>query len=162
MRIITETIEIQTTPEQVWNFLTNLDKDNNYKKWHPTDHITYALRKGSMGNIGGEAYFVERIGKFTLRLTYKVTNVNYPTYVEYTAAPPLSWLHAGRGTFKMEAIDSNTTRFIAYVEYGYEVPIIGTVIDWIVERIVKYEDAQKHMHEEGENIKVILESYSKI
>lgn len=157
MRTITETTEIQATQQQVWNFLTNLDKDNNYKKWHPTDHVTYALRKGSMGKIGGEAYFAECIGKFALRLTYKVTNASYPTYLEYSAAPPLSWLHAGKGTFKMEAIDSNTTRFIAYAEYGYDIPFLGKVIDWIVERIVKYEDARNHMHEEGENIKAILE-----
>lgn len=157
MRTITEEIEIKATPEQIWNFLTNLHVDNNYKKWHPTDHITYVLRKGSMGKVGGLAYFEEHLGKFTLKLAYKAKIANNPTYLEYTAAPPLSWLHAGRGSFQILPIDPKTTRFIAYAEYGYSIPILGPIVDWVATKFIKYEDAKRHIHEEGENIRRILE-----
>lgn len=157
MRTITEEAIIKATPEQIWDFLTNLHVDDNYKKWHPTDHITYDLRKGSMGKVGGKAYFAEQIGRFTLKLSYKTKVANYPTYLEYTAAPPLSWLHAGRGSFQILPADPKTTRFIAYVEYGYSTPVLGALIDWIVEKFIRYEDARKHMYEEGEHLKTILE-----
>lgn len=157
MRTITEEIIIHATSEKIWYFITNLHLDNSYKRWHPSDHIAYYLRKGNMGEAGGIAYFVERIGKFTFRLFYKTTKANYPSYLEYKAAPPLSWLYAGKGTFTLEAVGAENTRFIAYVEYGYDVPIIGKIVDWLIERIVKYDDARKHVREEGENIKKLLE-----
>ena len=157
MRTITEEIIIKATPVEIWNFLTNLHRDDNYKKWHPKDHIAYVMRKSSMGKVGGIAYFSEHVGKFTLKLSYTLTQTNNLYFLEYKAAWPLSWLHAGKGTFTMEPIDNQTTRFIAYAEYGYDLPIIGKLIDRIVEKIIKYDDARKHMHEEGENLKAILE-----
>lgn len=157
MKIITEETIIKTSPENIWNFLTSLHTDDNYKKWHPADHVVYILRKGDMTKVGGAAYFVEHMGNFTLKLTYTTKVANYPTYLEYRAVPPLSWLHAGRGSFQMLPVDPKTTRFIAYVEYGYNMPIIGTIIDLVIEKFIRYEDARKHMHEEGENLKAILE-----
>lgn len=157
MQTIIEEVIIKASPERIWNFLVNLHKNNNYEKWHPTDHIAYSLRNGSMGKIGGTAYFAERLGRFTFKLTYKVTKANYPHYLEYEASSPLSWLCFGRGSFLMKPIDPYNTRFVAYVEYGYTVLFVGKIIDRIVEKVVQLENIRKHMHEEGKNLKIILE-----
>ncbi len=37
--ILTDSIEIKTTPEKIWEFFSNLEK--NYKAWHPKDHILF-------------------------------------------------------------------------------------------------------------------------
>lgn len=158
MKVLYEETIIKTTPEELWNFLTNLHQDGNYKKWHPTDHVIYLLHKGSMGKIGGTAYFVEHIGKFTLKLSYTVTKANYPYYIEYTGTPPLSWFHAGKASFQMERLDIRTTKLTACIEYGYKFSFFGKVIDWLIEKIIKYKDVQKHIHEEGEYIKNYLEN----
>lgn len=157
MRTITEETIIKAAPEQIWKFLTNLHKNGNYKKWHPKDHISYTLRKGSMGEVGGVAYFEEHLGRFTLKLSYLTIKAQYPHYLEYVAAPPLGWLRAGKGTFTMKPIDNEYTRFIAYAEYGYHIPILSQLFDWIAEKIVPVAIARKHIIEEGENIKRLLE-----
>ena len=157
MKKIKETIVINSNPERIWEFLSSLHQDNNYKKWHPKDHITYILRKGSMGKVGGIAYFEESLGTFTLRLSYITVKANYPNYVEYEAVPPLRWLYAGKGTFTMDWLDAESTKFTAYVEYGYRIPVFGQVFDWITEKLVPLAVARTHIREEGENIKHILE-----
>jgi hypothetical protein len=34
--IIESSTEIQTTPEEIWDFF--FDIEDNYKKWHPSNH----------------------------------------------------------------------------------------------------------------------------
>ena len=37
-----DSIEIKTTPEKIFDFLTNLVDNESYRAWHPNDHV--ALR----------------------------------------------------------------------------------------------------------------------
>lgn len=158
MRTITEETIVNATPERVWDFLVNLHLGDNYKRWHPKDHVSFKLLKGNnMGDVGSEAHFKEYIGGFPLFLSYKTVAAKYPEYLGYTAIPPLSWLHLGKGTLRMEKLPDGTTRLTAHFEYGWSVPVIGKLLDWLIEHIVKNSAGKKHMHEEGENIKKIVE-----
>ena len=157
MKKITEQTVIKTRPEKIWEFLVGLHKDGNYKKWHPQDHIKFVLVKGDLEKVGSIASFEEHIGKIILKGSYKVTHSVSPRYLEYSPAFPLSLLKAVRAYFKIEPINAYQTKFTAYAEYGYNIPLLATLFDWIVELFVKREDIEKHMHEEGENLKQILE-----
>ena len=42
--ILKDVIEIRTTPEKIWEFFTNLEE--NYKDWHPIDHVLFKWTKG--------------------------------------------------------------------------------------------------------------------
>ena len=41
--VLRESIEIKTTPEKILEFFTNLEQ--NYKTWHPEDHISLVSPK---------------------------------------------------------------------------------------------------------------------
>jgi uncharacterized protein YndB with AHSA1/START domain len=52
--ILTDSIEIKTTPEKIWDFFINLEK--NYKSWHPKDHIEFKWTKGKPMESGSGWY----------------------------------------------------------------------------------------------------------
>jgi len=37
--LLKDSMEISTTPEKIWEFFANLDK--NYRAWHPGDHVLF-------------------------------------------------------------------------------------------------------------------------
>jgi hypothetical protein len=47
---LTYSIEIKTTPEKIFSFLTNLVDDESYRAWHPDDHVSLSLdRRTTVG-----------------------------------------------------------------------------------------------------------------
>lgn len=158
MQKIIEETTIKASQVVIWNFLVNLDKKDNYKKWHPQDHIKLIPLKGSLDKIGSIYYCEEKLGKFTLKIYFKVDKSIYLKYLEYSAAFPLSLLKAGRIYFKIKAFDKDTTKLIAYSEYGYDLPVLGLIVDKIIALFINKKDCVRHVQEEGENIKNILEA----
>ena len=55
-----DTVEINTTPEKIWEFWVNMDK--NYKAWHPEDHILFRWTKGRPMEEGSRIYAEETVG----------------------------------------------------------------------------------------------------
>ena len=45
-RILTESIEIKTTPEKIYTFLTGIVDDDSYRAWHKEDHVSFKWLKG--------------------------------------------------------------------------------------------------------------------
>ena len=41
--VLEDTVEINTTPEKIWEFWAKMDK--HYKAWHPEDHILFQWTK---------------------------------------------------------------------------------------------------------------------
>lgn len=158
MNTITEKTIINASPSKVWEFLTNLHKDDNYKKWHPQDHISFTLLKGNSATPGSVMYIQERLGNFILRLPYRLRQSTFPNYLEYTLVFPLSLLRLGKGYFRMDYVKPGVTNLTAYVEYGYSMPIISETVDWFISLFIDKFAAEKHIHEEGENIKRLLEN----
>jgi len=37
---LTDSIEIRTTPEKIFEFFSNLVDDESYRAWHPDNHVT--------------------------------------------------------------------------------------------------------------------------
>lgn len=52
--ILKDSVEIKTTPEKIWEFFTNLEK--NYKAWHPKDHVLFKWTKGKPMETGSRWY----------------------------------------------------------------------------------------------------------
>ena len=149
---------IRSEPEKIWNFLTELHVNDNYKKWHPKDHITHYIIGRDMKRVGSQAYFEERIGKRILRAKYTLIKSNYPTYLEYEPVFPFSRLNIFRGYFKIEPTARHESKLTAYVGYGFRMPFFGWLLDWIVPKFFPTELVKKHMHEEGVNLKRVVEN----
>jgi hypothetical protein len=44
--VLTDSIEIKTTPEKIFSFLTGLVDDESYRAWHHDDHVALRWLKG--------------------------------------------------------------------------------------------------------------------
>jgi len=152
-----ETI-IKASPERVYYFLTHIDK--LYKQWHPKDHVFLHAIYGAIDKMGSIVHFFEWINRFPLYLVVQTTKVEKNNYLEYGLVFPFSLLKLGMGSFKIEKISDEETKLIAYVEGGYNTPIIGPALDFLTRKAISFDAIRKHMKEEGENIKKYLENYT--
>ena len=155
MIILRDETIIKTSPEKIYYFLTHIDK--KYKIWHPKDHVFCQTLFGSIDKKGGVIHFFEWVGRFPLYLIAQTSSVEINSYLEMVLVFPFSLLNLGMGYFKIEEISKNESKLIAYFEGGHNSPIIGSLIDFLVKKLVNIEAATKHMKEEGENLKKCLE-----
>lgn len=149
-----ETI-INASPERVYYFLTHIDK--LYKQWHAKDHVFCHTLYGQLGKKGSVVHFFEWIDGFPLYLIAQTSKIEKDRYFEYVPVFPFSLLKLGTGFFTIEKMSDKETKLTAYIEGGYKLPIIGPLLDFIVRKAISFDAIEKHMKEEGENIKKYLE-----
>ena len=151
--ILTDSIEIKTTPEKIFNFFANLVDDESYRAWHPDDHVVLRWIEGQPWDEGSVVYAEEYIHGKLHKLKFVVTKVIPNREIEYA---PVSWLlrrYFPKNTFSVEQKEG-TCVFTATGTYR---------IGWLVKTFAKkrlergLSSVKKHMKEEGENLKRILE-----
>jgi len=149
--VLTDSIEIKTKPETIWDFFINLEK--NYKVWHPEDHVLFKWTRGKPMETGSLWYAEEVVhGKvFKLKGTIGEVIENRKIVFNYSfpislAAPKFEWL--------LEPQNS-TTIFTArsYLRAG---EFYFKIARKEMERKIPMHN--KHVREEGENLKRILEN----
>jgi len=152
-RVLTDTIEINTTPEKVFQFLTGIVNSEGYKAWHKEDHVTFRFVKGKPWSVGSVIYAEEYIHGKLHQLKFIITKIVPNKKIEYA---PASWLlrkYFPKNEFIIEA-QGDSCRFIASGTYR---------IGWIGKTVFKKKldkglsSIRLHMQEEGENLKKILE-----
>jgi len=101
--LLKDSIEIKTTPEKIWEFFTNLEK--NYKAWHPNDHILFKWTEGKPMESGSNWYAEEVLrGKiFKLKGTIGEVILNRKIVFKYSfpislVAPKFEWLIEPKGS----------------------------------------------------------------
>ena len=153
-RTLTDTIEIRTTCEKVFDFLVHLVDDESYRAWHPEDHVALRWLKGKPWEEGSLVYAEEFIHGKLHKLKFIVTKVVQNREIEYV---PASWLlrrYFPKNTFSIEP-KGDTCVFTATGQMK---------VGWLVKTLARKQlesgiaSAVKHMKEEGENLKEILES----
>ena len=60
MLVLKDIVEIKATPEKIWAFFIDLEK--NYKSWHPQDHVLFRWTKGRPMEEGSTIYAEETVG----------------------------------------------------------------------------------------------------
>jgi hypothetical protein len=153
-RSLTDTIEIRTTCEKIFDFLVHLVDDESYRAWHPEDHVALRWLKGKPWEEGSLVYAEEFIHGKLHKLKFIVTKVVQNREIEYV---PASWLlrrYFPKNTFFIESKET-TCLFIA----------TGTFrVGWLARTFARKRldlglaSVRKHMKEEGENLKRILEA----
>ena len=146
--IITDSIKIKASPEQVFNFLTGLKDTESYKVWHP-EHVAMRWIKGKPFQEGSVVYFEEYLHGKLHKGKFICTKVIPNRLIEYKPPFPLS-LFFPKNEFIMEPTDDGGCTFTAR----------GTVrMGPLVKRLSRsqVEGVKRHMKEEGENLKDILE-----
>jgi len=150
---LTDSIEIRTTPEKVFSFITNLVDDNSYRVWHPDDHVSLRWIRGRPWEEGSVACAEEYLHGRLHRMRFTVTRV-VPN-AEIHSAPASRFL---RRYFPGNAF---------YMEKRGDRCIFtatGTLrVGWLIKTFARKKldyglsSVRQHMKEEGENLKKILE-----
>jgi uncharacterized protein YndB with AHSA1/START domain len=152
---LTHSIEIRTTPEKIFEFLSNLVDDKSYRAWHSDDHVALRWLKGSPWQEGSVIYAEEYIDGELHKLTFVVTRIVPNREIEYVPVSRFRRRYAPKYTFSVEPKDTSCV-FTATVHV--RVPLLPRLLaKKRVERGLS--SVQKHMKEEGENLKRILETF---
>jgi uncharacterized protein YndB with AHSA1/START domain len=152
--ILRHSIEIGTTPEKIFKFFHSLVDDASYRAWHTDDHVTMRWTKGSPWQEGSVVYAEEYIDGELQKLKFIVTRVVPDREIEYVPVSRFRRKYAPKYTFSVEPGDASCV-FTAAVHV--RVPLLLRLLARKrVERGLS--SVRKHMQEEGENLKKILET----
>ena len=152
--VLEHSIEIGTTPEKVFEFLSNLVDDESYRAWHPDDHVALRWLEGSPWQEGSVVHAEEYIDGELHKLTFVVTRVVPNREIEYAPISRFHRRYAPKYTFSVEPEDAGCV-FTAAVHA--RIPLLLRLLSSKrVERGLS--SVRKHMKEEGENLKRILEA----
>ena len=151
---LTDSIEIKTTPEKVFDFLVHLVDDESYRAWHPEDHVALRWLKGNPWEEGSVVYAEEYIHGKLHKLKFLVTKVVPNREIQYVPVSRFLRRYFPKNTFYIE-LKEETCVFTAKGTYR---------VGWLVRTFASNKlnrglsSVRKHMEEEGENLKRILEA----
>jgi hypothetical protein len=145
-----DSIEIHTTPSQLFDWMERMPQE--YVSWHP-DHVACRVLHGSLLEVGSVTECEEYLHGKLHSMRFRTSKVVPCKRVEFVIEG------LGRGAFEAQA-SGDAVRFVAELDIGTEAPIFGRLFDFIFLRLFKQriESMKRHMAEEGQNLKALLES----
>ena len=143
MIVLRDAIQINVSPEDIFEWLSNLDK--NYRDWHQ-DHVKWEFRGGF--HEGSICYCEELIHGNLHRMKGRITKLRENRFVEFRFNFPTSLICPG-GSFTIEP-DENGSTFVATLSFRF-----AGVLSRFAKR--RMNSVKNHMKEEGQNLKKILE-----
>ena len=146
MRQLIDSIWIDSPPEPIWEWLTDLA--THYTQWHP-DHVSAEWEHGAPNQVGSILRAVEDLAGTREVLRFELTSMDPPHKLEYRMRGPISMLLPD-GAFIVEP-HSLGSRFTASISYRF-----GALTERLFQRRVAA--LTQHMKEEGQNLKRIIES----
>lgn len=146
--VLSDSVAIGAPPEDAFEFFRHMD-ESRYLAWHP-DHEGFRYVTGDEIAEGAVVFFEEYVGDRRVEVEMRYTEVVPNERIEYEPRGRLVRAYYPKGTFEFERIDGGT-RFTATNVFR-----IGP-LDVVprVERIVS--DTERHMREEGRNLKRLVE-----
>ena len=149
MITLKDSIEIQTTPEKVFNAWIKVFSSQEYfKKWHP-DHVKYSWIKGEPFAVGSILYVEEYLHCKLGKMKFLITNLEINRKIEFKLLFPTSII-CPKGSFMIEPKERSSI-FTATLTFRF-----GRFFQKFAKSRV--EAVTTHMKEEGENLKKILEN----
>lgn len=144
-----DTVVIHVPPERVWAWLNDLPL--HYREWHPA-HRECRYVRGDRLTVGAIVQMDEQLHGKAHSLTIHASAVVPHRLLRYRG-------RGFQGAFLLEPADGGT-RFTAELELGLRWPLVGSLLDMVWRRVLAHRLSaiQVHMHEEGQNLKQLLES----
>jgi hypothetical protein len=155
MITLRDTIEIKTSPEKIFAWFAQLDK--NFQSWHPAEHVACRYLKGSPLEEGSILYFEVYLLKKLQKAKYYIKKVKPNSRIDYTVGFPLSFLGGG-GAYIVEPRGASSL-FVQELYIGRNIPVLGSLIDKITRTFLGNlnEAFKQHMAEEDQILKRIME-----
>jgi len=152
--ILTDSIEIETTPEKVFGFFLQIVDDASYQAWHPEDHVTFRWIKGEPWQKDSVAHAEEYIHGKLHKLKFLITEVVPNRKIEFAPLSRFLRIFFPKNTFSIEPKEHSCV----FTASGHL--RIGRLAKTLARKKLEHgiSCVRKHMKEEGENLKRILES----
>lgn len=153
-RILTDTIEINSSSEKIFSFLTGIVDDDSYRAWHKKDHVRFQFIKGQPWTEGSVIHAEEYIHGKLHKFKFIITKIEANKRIEYTPVSSFIRKFFPKNEFLIEP-KGESCLFIASGTYR---------IGWIGKTFFKaaiekgLSNVKQHMKEEGENLKTLLET----
>jgi hypothetical protein len=151
--VLTDSVEIRATPEKVFNFFLQIVDDASYRTWHPADHVGLRWIRGNPYEEGSVVCAEEYLHGKLHKLKFRISKIVPNREMEYVPLSPLLRIFFSKNRFEIEPSGDGCI-FTAEVHLR-----IGRIAKALAKR--KFEvglsSLRKHMKEEGENLKRILE-----
>jgi len=143
-----DSVFIEAPPERVWAWLSDLPV--HYREWHPA-HISCRYERGESLQVGTILYVEESLHGRVHKLHLRATEVVAGHLLRYETP-------AFAGAFVLEPVGDGTS-FTAQLSFGARAPLVEGALDALLRRMLSGRLAafRTHMHEEGENLKRLLE-----
>ncbi len=149
MITLRDSIEIRTSPEKVFNGLIKVFSSQEYfKKWHK-DHVKCSWIKGQSFVVGSILYVEEYLHGELHKMKFLGTKKELNRKIEYKLLFPMS-IVCPKGSFIIEPTERSAI-FTATLSFRFGL-LFQKLAKSRVEAIIK------HMKEEGQNLKNILEN----
>jgi hypothetical protein len=146
--ILAQSTDIAASPERVHAFFEAMEE--NYTRWHP-DHIVFRwLEPGRRVDEDSAFYIEERINGQLLKRAMRFTRVEPARHLEFAPDNGLIRFFLRSIVFAIEPTEAGC-RLIQSLHIR-----IGPIGHWLNRR--GFAAVEKHMREEGENMKAILEA----
>jgi hypothetical protein len=151
---LSDSIEVKAAPEEVFEWLVQRFRDKeSYRAWHP-EHVDIRWIKGEPLREGSIVYAEEYLQGDLHKLKFRITKLIPNKLIEYRSLFPLSLLAPGN-KFSIEPTGGDGCIFTA--SGSLRIP------RWLFKKMHKkhegkIEATERHMREEGENLKKALEA----
>jgi len=151
--ILTDSIEIRTAPEKVFEFFLNIVDDASYQAWHPEDHVAFRWIQGVPWQQGSRAYAEEYIHGKLHKFKFLIKEVVPNRKIELVPVSRLLRIYFPCNSFLLEPRDG----VCVFTASG--LMRIGRLAKLLAGHRLEQglRSVRKHMKEEGENLKRILE-----
>ena len=148
MIVLRDAVEIKASPEQIFEFFVHFKE--NFHAWHP-DHVECHYLKAGPLEEGLVIYIEEYLHGKLHKLKLHVTKIEPNSRIEYK-----TW--GTKGVFIIEPRGANSF-FTAELHMGTKIPLLGSLVDALMRIFLsrQLEGIKRHMAEEGQNLKGILE-----
>ena len=151
---VADSVEIKTTPENIFSILTSIVDDVSYRAWHKKDHVSFRWLEGRPWAEGSVMYAEEYIHGKLHKLQFRITKIVPNKKIEYTPVSRFIRKLFPKNEFIIEQ-KGDSSLFTA--SGTYRVGWIGkTFFKKAIDKSIS--SVKAHMKKEGENLKKILES----
>lgn len=82
--VLKDSIEIKTSAERIFNFLTSIVDDDSYRSWHEEDHVKFQWVSGNPWTEGAIVYAEEFIHGKLHKFRFIITKVVPNKKIEYS------------------------------------------------------------------------------
>jgi hypothetical protein len=149
-----DSVEIKTTPEELFDWFKNLDK--HFEEWHP-NHKKFVKVTGGTDE-GDIVYFEELVEGKWYKVKVKIGKLEKSEQgwrIELLTSSRLAKI-----LFIAEAKEDGCI-FTHIESFGFKTPVIGRLIDFLMSKVFyslfRFDLIRKDMEEDGLNLKRILE-----